>query len=325
MYIQKNTYLRHFTTYQIGGPADLFILAKSRNELKEAVLYALDHNIPYFVLGAGANILVSDRGFRGLVIRNSYNDIHMNSYPTKEIRDPDTHELIETKEIHFLRAGSGAMIERIIHFTRNRDFSGFEHFAGIPSTVGGALWQNLHFLNPERDKTLYIADIVHHAYSINTKTGQENFLFQNDFKFGYDTSILHQGNHIILDAVFSLQKSNFHDIGTRMRANLEWRKDRHPPVDLSPSCGSVFKKVLYQGELVAAAKLIDQAGLKGYSKNDAMVSNKHPNFITNHGSAKADDIIHIIKHVRNVVFDTFGVLLEPEIRFVGEFNDLSFS
>jgi UDP-N-acetylmuramate dehydrogenase len=325
MYIQKNSYLSNFTTYKIGGSADLFISTRSRNELKEAVLYALDHNVPYFVLGVGANILVSDKGFRGLVIRNLYNDVHMDSYPTKEIRDPNTHELIETKEVHFLRAGSGAMIDRIIHYTRNRDFSGFEHFAGIPSTVGGSLWQNLHFLNPERDKTLFISDIVHHAHSINTKTGNENFLFQHDFKFGYDTSILHEGNHIILDAVFSLEKSNFHDIGTRMCANLEWRKERHPPVDLLPSCGSVFKKTMYQGEMIAAAKLIDQAGLKGYSKNDAMISNKHPNFITNHGSAKAEDVIHIIRHIRKVVFDKFGVLLEPEIQFVGEFDDPLFS
>ncbi len=324
MYIQKNIHLRHVTTYQIGGPADLFITTRSRNELKEAVLHALDHNIPYFILGAGANILVSDKGFRGLVIRNLYNDVHMNSYPAKETLNQSTG-VLETKYVHFLRAGSGAMIDRIIHYTRNRDFSGFEHFAGIPSTVGGALWQNLHFLNPERDKTVYLADIVHHAHSVNTKTGQENFLFQHDFKFGYDTSILHQGNHIILDTVFSLEKSNFHDIGTRMRANLEWRKERHPPVDLLPSCGSVFKKMMYQGEMVAAAKLIDQAGLKGYSKNNAMVSSKHPNFITNHGSAKADDIIHIIKHVRKVVFDKFGVLLEPEIRFVGEFDESLFS
>ncbi len=305
MLIQKNIPVKSFTTYQAGGSADLFVFARTRLELKEALLYARERGIPYFVLGLGANILFSDKGFRGLVIRNLNNDCRVESYNSTE-RD----------KIHFLRAGSGAVIERIIHFTRQHDLSGFEHFAGIPSTVGGALWQNLHFLNPERTGTFYIEKLIHHATVLNMKTGQENFFFREDFKFGYDTSVLHQGNHVVLDATFQLQKSDFYTIGNQMRANLAWRKERHPALDENFSCGSVFKKV----NDIAAAKLIDQSGLKGFGYNGVVVSLKHPNFITHTGGAAAADIKYVIDHVKQVVFEKTGVLLETEIRFVGDWN-----
>ncbi|MDB4984314.1 MAG: murB [Patescibacteria group bacterium] len=310
MHIEKNIHLKHFTTYKIGGPADEFVIARTRQELKDAILYALDRGIPYFILGAGANILVSDQGFRGLVIRNKYDYLALEEWSATE-----------TKKLKWLRAGSGTLMQDAILLTRNHGLSGFEHFAGIPSTVGGALWQNLHFMNASRDGTSYISDVFHHAYVFNIKTGSETILYNNDFRFGYDTSILHAGNHVVLEAVFSLQKLSRLKIYSQIKSNLAWRQERHPSIELLPSCGSVFKKTMYQGETIAAAKLIDQAGLKGYCYRQAQISTIHPNFIVNQGGAMSRDILYIIRHVQKVVHEKFGVMLEPEIRFVGEFAE----
>lgn len=310
MHIQKNILLKDVTAYRIGGPADEFFIARSRQELRNAILHALDRGIPYFVLGAGANILVSDKGFRGLVIKNDYDDLYFKTFQSTE-----------TRYLHLLRAGSGATVQQAIEFSRDLELSGFEHFAGIPSTIGGALWQNLHFLNPARDGTAFIADIVHHAYVLDTRSGYESILFQEGFKFGYDTSILHSGRCIVLDAVFSLGKSSRTEIDARLESNLAWRNEKHPPLETLPSCGSVFKKTSYQGEIVAAAKLIDMAGLQGFSIGQAEVSTKHPNFIVNLGNASARDVLEIIRHVQAVVQGTFGVMLELEIGLIGEFDE----
>ena len=307
MIIQKNVLLAPFTTYKIGGPADLFIEATTREELVDALNHARDQKIPWFVLGTGANILVSDKGFRGLVIRNAYNAISVE-------KDSDTESGI------LLRIGSGALVKDVIEFTKNLEYSGFEHFAGIPSTIGGALWQNLHFLNAERDGTAYIESIVDYASTWNKNTGQEEVLNKDDFKFGYDTSILHEGNHVVIDAVFNLKKSTQEAIASQIEKNLAWRSERHPPVATEPSCGSVFKKVLYNGEMVAAAKLIDDAGLKGYTSNDVTVSLKHPNFLTHTGHGTSADVLRVIKHVQEVVQEKFGVFLETEIGMVGQFD-----
>ncbi len=304
MKIQHNIPLSHFTTYRIGGPADLFVSPKNRAELIEALSYVRDHAIPYFILGTGANILVSDAGFRGLVIRNLYNHLSVSMLqPT------------ETARVHWLRAGSGATIDRAIHVTRQHELSGLEHFAGIPSTVGGALWQNLHFLNPDRTETVYIGNLLHHAYVMNMKTGEMNYYRQEDFAFGYDTSVLHQKSAVVIDAVFQLQPLPFEVLMRRMRENITWREERHPPLATVPSCGSVFKKI--QG--IGAGRLIDECGLKGFRIGDAMVSPQHANFIINLGNATAADVIRVIRHVQHVVREEKGYALEPEISFVGDF------
>jgi UDP-N-acetylmuramate dehydrogenase len=299
MNIQKNVVLAPYTTYKIGGPADLFIEVATWSELLDALNYAQNENIPYFVLGTGANILISDKGFRGLVIKNSYKTISL--------------------EDSLLTVGSGALVKDVIEFTKNLGYSGFEHFAGIPSTIGGALWQNLHFLNPERTGTAYIESIVLEAHTWNKLTGQENILKKEDFQFGYDTSVLHQGNDVVIDATFTLTKLDKEIIEDRIQKNLAWRSERHPPVDTEPSCGSVFKKLEYKGETIAAAKLMDEAGLKGYRSGDVIVSLKHPNFLTHTGKGTAADVLTIIKHVQEVVYEKFGVLLETEIGLIGEF------
>jgi UDP-N-acetylmuramate dehydrogenase len=305
MKLQNNIHLGPFTTYRVGGPADLFVIVQTRTELIEAVMYAWRHNIPYFILGLGANILVSDKGFRGLVIKNEYDSCRV------EIDNATEH--IKT---HLLHAGSGATMQSLIDLSKKYELSGFEHFAGIPSTVGGALWQNLHFLNPDRSGTFFIEEVVHQAVVLNIATGQEQVFHRSDFNFGYDTSVLHDGNHVVIDAVFQLQKSTHAAIAHQARENLSWRDARHPSLDSDYSCGSVFKKM----HDIAAAKLIDQSGLKGYGYKGVVVSLKHPNFITHTGGATATDIKYVMDYVRRVVYEKTGILLETEIRFVGDWN-----
>ncbi|MEI8224147.1 MAG: UDP-N-acetylmuramate dehydrogenase [bacterium] len=303
MKLQNNIPLGPFTTYRVGGPADLFVVTKSRTELIEALVYAQQHKIPYFILGLGANILVSDKGFRGLVIKNEYSDCR--------IEVDSTNEPIKT---YLLHTGSGATIQSLIDVSKKYELSGLEHFAGIPSTVGGALWQNLHFLNPDRSGTFFIEEVVHHAAVLNMATGQEQIFYKKDFTFGYDTSILHQGNHVVIDAVFQLQKSTHETIVHQVQENLTWRNARHPSLDTYYSCGSVFKKV----HDIAAAKLIDQCGLKGFQYRGVQVSVKHPNFITHTGNATATAIKYVINHVQQVVFERTGIMLETEIQMIGE-------
>lgn len=297
--IQKNIILAPYTTYRVGGPADFFIEARTRYELMHSILYALEKGIPYFILGLGANVLISDTGFRGLVIVNAYRSV--------AIRD------------NRVKAGSGAIMEHLIDATADRGLSGFEHFAGIPSTVGGALWQNLHFLNHDRTRTMFISEVFRHATTLNVKTGQENLLFAEHFAFGYDRSILHEGNHVVLDAVFELEEGDPSLVRSQAQKNLAWRNERHPPVATEFSCGSVFKKVVADGKEEGAGRFIDRAGLKGYVHGGATVSMKHANFITHTGEATAADIMSTIQHVQCEVLEKTRVMLEPEIRFIGEF------
>lgn len=309
MIIQKQVPLKYFTTYHVGGYADYFVHACSRQDILDAVAYAQEKNLPILMLGKGANMLISDTGYRGLVIKNDYNAL--------------THESWETmpgRKIHWVRAGSGATLEYVIRYTTYHSLSGFEHYVMIPSTVGGALWQNLHFLSPDRTRTVFISEMVQHVRMLNLRTGNVQVFAGEEMKFGYDTSILHQGNHVVLDAVFQVELKNRSDIVAVKRANELWRTERHPDVTIDCSCGSVFQKAQVDGNWLAAAKLIDQAGLKGYRFGGAQVSLMHPNFITHTGDATANDVYHIIRHVQQVVYDKTGVPLQTEIRLVGEFD-----
>lgn len=294
MNIQKNIVLAPYTTYQIGGVADYFVIVNNKQELADAIVYARANNLSYFVLGTGANILFGDKGFRGLVIKNEANDFHISN--------------------DVLVAESGATIASLIHHSFEKGLSGLEHFAGIPSTVGGALWQNLHFLSPDRKKTVFIESILESA-EIMDESDSVFAVNKDFFEFGYDKSILHTRNIVVLEATFKLEYKDKKIIKKQIEENLKWRNDKQPPVELFPSCGSVFKKI----EEVGAGRLIDQVGLKGFKAGGAQVSEKHANFIVNTGGATAKDVISIIQVIKETVLKETGYALETEISFVGEF------
>lgn len=292
--LQRDVILAPLTTYKIGGPADLFVEVHNKDELANAVRAARAAEVPYFLLGTGANILVGDGGFRGLVIHNR----------------ADQARIDGTRVI----AESGATIADLIDLTAGAGLSGFEHFAGIPSSIGGAIWQNLHFLAPDRRSTLFIERIVESAEILDA-VGDIRTVDRDFFAFGYDDSRLHHEEIVVLEVTFALEPATPEAIRAQAAVNLQWRIERQPQVDEFPSCGSVFKKI----EGVGAGRLIDAAGLKGYRVGGVEISPKHANFLVNTGAGTAADVLALVRHAQQAVRRTSGYDLEMEIGLVGEF------
>ena len=289
--------LAPFTTFRIGGPADVLFDAASADDLATAVLVARRLAIPYFVLGLGANILVGDKGFRGLVIRNVARDFRFH-------------------EDGRLVAESGAVMADLIQEAVRRGWSGIEHYIGIPSTVGGAVWQNLHFLSPapERARTMFIAEVFESS-EILSEEGERRVVDREYMQFGYDTSTLHTRRDIALSVAFRLERGDGDVMQRILQENLSWRGSRHPWLEYHPSAGSIFKKI----EGVGAGRLIDQCGLKGRRHGDAQISHMHANIMLNLGRATARDVRELIRIAQDAVAQRFGQHLEPEIGFIGEF------
>jgi UDP-N-acetylmuramate dehydrogenase len=296
--LKRDEPLSPYTTFRIGGPADLLYNATAADDLANAVQSARELGIPYFVLGLGANILIGDGGFRGLVIRNTSNRFDFSD---------DGKLTVE----------SGAIVGQIIPKAVERGWSGLEHYVGIPSTVGGAVWQNLHFLEPEpaRKRTMFIADVFESAL-ILSEEGEQRIVDRDYMKFGYDTSILHSRRDVVLTATFGLVASDTGVMHRIMQENLSWRGSRHPWLQFHPSAGSIFKKI----EGVGAGRLVDQCGLKGYRHGDAQISYIHANIMVNLGKATAKDVRELITIAQQAVEKKFGLHLEPEISFIGEFD-----
>ena len=218
--VARDVPLAPYTTFKIGGPADLFFRARTADDLVTAVQAARELDVPWFLLGTGANILIADKGFRGLVIRN------------------------ETRGIEFLddrrvRAESGVQVYHdLIQATVARGLGGLHHYVGIPSSVGGAMWQNLHFLSPapERERTMFIEEVVESA-EILGEDGVVRTVDRDYFQFGYDYSILHDRRDIVLSVTFALTPEPVDWLREVIRTNLEWRDERHPDLWLYPCAG----------------------------------------------------------------------------------------
>jgi UDP-N-acetylmuramate dehydrogenase len=297
--VRTGEVLAPYTTFKIGGPADLFYEPATADELAAALLAAREHGVPSFLLGLGANILVGDRGFRGLVIRNLAR--HLEFSPGEGT----------------VRAESGAIVwPDLIEAAIAHGLSGLEHYVGIPSTVGGALWQNLHFLSPApaREWTMFIAEVTKGA-EILTVEGERRTVGVDYFEFGYDTSVLHHRPDVVLAATFQLAPEDPERMRRIVEENLQWRRERHPPLDTEPSAGSIFKKI----EGIGAGRLIDQCGLKGTRIGGAMITQRHANIFINTGGATAADVRALIARCQEVVEKETGYRLEVEISLVGEF------
>lgn len=296
-----------YTTFRIGGPADVFFEAHSADELAAAVGAAREAEAPYFLLGLGANILVGDLGFRGVVIRNRAAHVAVDGATGR------------------VTAESGAVVwPDLIEATVAAGLGGLEHYAGIPSTVGGALWQNLHFLSPppDRERTMFIEEVVESAELLRAD-GSRVTVGRDWFDFGYDYSTLHVTDDLVLSAAFRLEPADPARLRATVEANLEWRGARHPPLDTEPSAGSIFKKI----DGVGAGRLADWCGLKGTRIGGAAVTERHANILINAGaaegrSATARDVRHLIGYVQETVEREQGYRLSTEVGFVGDFGEL---
>ncbi len=289
--------LAPFTTFRIGGPADVLYEANSSDDLAVAITAARALDVPWFVLGLGANILIADAGVRGLVIRNR----------------ATAHSISESG---LLWSESGTIMQDVVLETVRLGWSGLEHYVGIPSTVGGALWQNLHFLSPapERDRTMFIADVFE-SCEILGEDGHRRTVRADYINFGYDQSVFHHTRDVVLSATFALTRAHPAELHRILQENLSWRGSRHPWLAIHPSAGSIFKKI----EGIGAGRLIDQCGLKGFRVGDAQISHIHANILVNLGAATAADVRALITHAQHAVHQKFGYTLEPEIGFIGEF------
>lgn len=295
--LERDAPLAPFTTFRIGGPADLLYTAASAEDLARAVTAARAAGLPCFVLGLGANILVGDRGIRGMVVRNR---ALKTTWHANGLVDVET----------------GVVVADLIQDAVRRGWSGLEHYVGIPSTVGGAVWQNLHFLSPapERDRTMFIAEVFQ-SCDILSAEGERLTVDADYVAFGYDDSVFHHRDDIALSVRFQLAPGDSSVMHRVMQENLAWRGGRHPWLQIHPSAGSIFKKI----EGVGAGRLVDQCGLKGYRVGDAQISFIHANIVVNLGRATAADVQAVIAHAQQSVYDRFGHKLEVEIGRIGEF------
>lgn len=275
--------LERYTTFKIGGPAEYFIEPKDALDLKAALTLARLNNLPVLVIGAGSNLLVSDKGINGLVIK-------LSSAYFKKIRFSDTSII----------AGAGCSLARVIADSQKLSLSSLEFLAGIPGTVGGSLVGNAGIAGKN------IGDLVEDI-TLMDYNGIIRKLKKDDVEFGYRYSNI--TDCVVLDASFKCVKKEKEEIRADIKRYLDGRKKKQ---DISlPSAGCVFKNPL---STHSAGRLIDLCGLKGQRIGDACVSDKHANFIVNMGSAKSEDVAALMGLIRQRVEDKFSVSLEPEIK-----------
>ncbi|GAK31444.1 UDP-N-acetylenolpyruvoylglucosamine reductase [Weissella oryzae SG25] len=284
--IKKDEQLAKHTNTRVGGPADYAFWPQSLAELSAVVDYARQMNLSITVLGNASNLIITDEGLRGLVIF-----------------------LAELKQItvneHEIRAEAGAMIIDLAQVAQEHALSGLEWAAGIPGSVGGAVYMNAGAYGGQIDGCLTTAEIL-------TRDGQIQTLTNAELDFGYRHSSVQDTGAILLAATFTLRPAKSEQILAQMEDFNERRASRQPLE--FPSCGSVFKRPV--GHF--AGKLIMDAGLQGYQIGGAQVSTKHAGFIINVGQASGADYVAVIKHVQAVVQAKFGVNLETEVRILGE-------
>lgn len=286
--ILENEPLSNYTNTKTGGPADWLGFPRSIGELKSMLKYANDHQIPVTVIGNASNLIVKDGGVRGLVL-----------ILTKMI-DINVDQNNET-----VTAEAGAAIIKVSETAYTASLSGLEFAAGIPGSVGGAVFMNAGAYGGETK------NVVSEVVTVDL-LGDEHHYSNSEMNFGYRHSLVQDNGEIVVYATFQLSKGNQEEIREEMD-DLNARRAAKQPLEY-PSCGSVFKRP----EGYYAGKLISDSGLQGYTSGGAQVSLKHAGFIVNIGHATATDYLNVIKHVQDTVFEKFKVHLETEVRIIGE-------
>lgn len=278
---------RH-TTFRIGGPADYFLLPSTAEEVKKILEICKEKELPYFILGNGSNLLVSDEGYCGVIIQlyRNYGGI--------------------TVEGTNIRAGAGALLSQIASAAKNASLTGFEFAGGIPGTLGGAVVMNAGAYGGEMKNVLKEVTVM-------TGQGEIMTIPAEKLEMGYRTSLVKKAGYLVLEAVISLKAGDVEEIKAIMKDLTEKRVSKQPLE--YPSAGSTFKRP----EGYFAGKLIMDAGLRGYQVGGAQVSEKHCGFVINKGNATAADVCGLMKDVQEKVQEQFGVTLEPEVKFLGEF------
>ena len=293
--VTRNAALAPFTTFKVGGPADWLVTLKSAAEVRAVVQLAREHGVPVSVLGGGSNVLVSDAGVRGVVVRVHGGDVRA--------LGPST-----------VRADAGLTINGLVRWTINRGISGLEAWAGTPGTVGGAVFGNAHF------QGRLISELVDRV-TLVTADGAVADVPTAEMEFGYDYSRLHRTREVVLSADFRTGSGEPAALREVARQSLAFRK-RTQPLE-SASAGCIFQnpdpalETVPAGIPPSAGALVDRAGLKGACEGKARVSPTHANFIVNDGGATAADIARLVERCKREVAGKFGVTLREEIVRLG--------
>lgn len=286
--VQQDEMMSRHTTFRIGGPADFFVVPEDMDTLKRVAEFCREEQIPFYILGNGSNLLVGDRGYRGVIIQ-----IYKN---LNEIQVEGTR----------VRAQAGAMLSVIAKRALAHSLTGFEFASGIPGTLGGAVVMNAGAYGGEMKDILKEAVVLTPEGEILTIPGEE-------MRFGYRTSIVAEKNYIVLEAVLQLRTGEQEAIRQQME-ELKEKRTTKQPLEL-PSAGSTFKRPAGY----FAGKLIMDAGLRGFTVGGAQISEKHCGFVVNKGGATAADVRELMRRVNERVQQQFGVSLEPEVKMLGEF------
>lgn len=276
------------TTFRTGGPADIFIMPESLEEVKASIEILQKHQVPILVIGNGSNLLVSDKGIRGAVV-------HIGSRMSEITIDGE-----------IINAQGGVLLSTLSAKAAENSLTGLEFASGIPGSLGGAITMNAGAYGGEMKDVLVSADVLTKELEVKTVTA-------GDLHLSYRHSILPEEEYILLNATLRLKKGNLNEIKNKMKELGEQRREKQPLQ--FPSAGSTFKRP----EGYFAGKLIQDADLKGKSIGGAQVSEKHAGFVVNKGNATTQDILDLISFCQQTVFEKFGVSLETEVKIVGEF------
>jgi len=304
---QRNVLLSYYTSFRIGGPAEYFFVAKSSSQLKKAIKFAHKNNLKFFILGGGSNLLVSDKGFNGLVIKMEISGIILKN--------------------RIVQVFSGEKLSNVINYLAKNNLNGLEWAVGIPGTIGGAIYGNVGAFSHS------ISELVEKVKVIDLKSKRELIYKNKDCQFGYRESIFKKNrNLVIISANLKFKKAKKDYIKRLMQKYLNQKKKTQPLEFYSAGCifknffiDNDFKKIKGIKEIekfkkygfIPSAYLIEKCGLKGKRIGDAMVSKKHSNFIVNLKNAKAKDVIALINLIKKEVMKKFNIKLEEEIEYLG--------
>ena len=284
--IEINAKMKEHIYFKVGGPADILLNPTKVEQVIETIKICEENKIPYFVIGNGSNLLVKDGGLRGVVLKLcGLNEVKV--------------------EGNKIKAGSGALLKSVSDEALANSLTGFEFACGIPGSVGGAVFMNAGAYDGEIKNVIVEAEVIDKEGKLFTLKGDE-------LKFGYRTSNIKDEGYIVVSATFELNKGDSENIEDRI-IELTKKREEKQPLEY-PSAGSTFKRP----EGYFAGKLIQDAGLKGFSIGGAAVSGKHSGFVINKGGATAKDILDVIAHVQEEVKKQFGVELQTEVRIIGE-------
>ena len=286
--VEENAPMSKYTSFKTGGNADLLITPASVDSLTQIIKKCKELNIKPFVMGNGSNLLVTDKGYKGAIIKIGSNLSSM------KLVDENTIE-----------CESGTMMKALCNFALDNSLSGLEFAFGIPGNLGGAIYMNAGAYGGEMKDVLYSCTHIDSDGNIGTLT-------KDQLDLGYRRSAYTDNGYTIISATLKLQKGDKIAIKEAMNDKLRRRKEKQPLE--FPSAGSTFKRP----EGYFAGALIEDCNLKGYSIGGAQVSEKHAGFVINRGGATSTDILNLIKHIQNTVFEKHGVKLETEVKIIGE-------